>query len=65
MDSIPQRKIHMTALAAVNIMHDATTGLTGECYMDHYIYMKKKKAFLLKEHHHHLFRTFSWIMLNS
>jgi len=67
MGSIPQQTIHMTALAAVNIMHDTTTGLKGDCYMDHYIYVEKRPVFSknIKEHHHHLFRIFSWIMLSS
>jgi len=67
MDSIPQQKIHMTALAVVNIMHDTTTGLKDECYMDHCIYVEKRPdcSKNIKEHHHHLFRIFSWIMPSS
>jgi len=26
-------------------MHDTTTGLKGECYMDHYIYVAKRPVF--------------------
>jgi len=45
MDSIPLQNIHTTVLAAVNIMHDTTTGLKGECYMDHYIHVEKRHVF--------------------
>jgi hypothetical protein len=45
MDSIPRQTTH-DSISSGNIIHDTTTGLKGERYMDLYIYVAKRPVFL-------------------